>query len=214
MAPNESGLSHQIELEITPSDHKSDYKSDVAHIEKNAPLAKALFHDARAATAAEHELTPLQGLKIYPRAVAWSVLVSMAVVMDAYDEKLLKSLFAEKAFQKHFGHPAKKGYQLSAAWQTGTSNMSTVGIMIGLCLNGYIRERFGMKRTMLSACVALIGFIFILVFAQTLQMILAGELLCGICWGIFHATAPTYASEVCPTVLRGYLTTFINMSAV
>lgn len=210
MAPNESGLSHQIELEITATDHKSD----IAQIEKNAPLAKALFHDAKAATIAEHQATPLQALKMYPKAVAWSVLVSMAVVMDAYDQKLLKSLFAENAFRKQFGQPAKKGYQLNAAWQAGTSNMSTVGIMIGLCLNGYIREGFGMKRTMLTACVVLIGFIFILVFAQSLQMILVGELLCGMCWGIFHATAPIYASEVCPTVLRGYLTTFVNMSAV
>ena len=210
MAPNESGLPHQIELEISAADHKTD----IAQIEDNAPLAKTIFHEAKAATTTEHELTPLQGFKTYPKAVAWSVLVSMAVVMDAYDENLLKSLFAETAFQKQFGQPAKKGYQLNAAWQAGTSNMSTVGIMMGLCLNGYVRERFGMKRTMLTACVVLIGFVFILVFAQSLQMILAGELLCGMCWGIFHATAPIYASEVCPTVLRGYLTTFINMSAV
>ena len=210
MAPNVSDLSHRIEQEI----HSAKNEEDVARIEKNPPLAKAIFHDAKEATEMEHAVTPLQGLKKYPKAVAWSVLISMTIVMDAYDEKLLKSLFAEKAYQKQFGQPAKKGYQVSAPWQAGTSNASTVGLMIGLCLNGWIRERVGMRWTMLTTNVILTGLIFILVFAQSNPVILVGELLCGICWGIYHATAPIYASEVCPTVLRGYLTAFINMCAV
>ena len=216
MAPDVSELSHQIQQEISIAGEKDD----VAQIENNAPLAKAIFHDAKASTTAEHEATPWDGFKLYPKAVAWSVLVSMAIVMDGYDETLLKSLFAEKAFKKQFGEPMKKGkaakkeYQVTAPWQAGISNAATIGIMIGICFNGYVRERVGMKRTMLAACVVLIGFVFILFFATSPAMLLVGELLCGICWGIFHATAPIYASEVCPTVLRGYLTTFINMGAV
>jgi SP family general alpha glucoside:H+ symporter-like MFS transporter len=210
MAPNVSELSRRIEQEVSSPDHRED----IARIEKNPTLAKAIFHDAKEATETEHATTPLQGFKMYPKAVAWSTLITMAVVMDGYDETLLKSLFAEKAFQKQFGEPTKKGYQVTAPWQTGTTNAATIGIMLGICLNGLIRERVGMKRTMLASCIVLLGFVFILFFAQSPAMLLAGELLCGICWGIFHATAPIYASEVCPTVLRGYLTTFINMGAV
>ena len=213
MASNVSELSHQIQHEISVAD---DVKhQDVARIENNPPLAKAIFHDAKAATTAEHDATPWDGFKMYPKAVAWSTLVSMAIVMDGYDETLLKALFAEKAFQKEFGKPTKAGGdQLTAPWQAGISNAATIGIMIGMCLNGYVREKIGMKRTMLVSCVVLSGFVFIIFFATSPAMLLAGELLCGICWGIFHATAPIYASEVCPTVLRGYLTTFINMGAV
>lgn len=189
-------------------------KGGVTQIVNDAALAKTIFHDAKAATLEEHETNFWQGLKQYPKAVAWTIVVCMAVVMDGFDENLIKSLYAESSFQKKFGHPAKKGYQLSAPWQSGLSNASVVGIIMGLCLNGYVREKIGMRRTMLTACVMLIAFVFILVFATSAAMLLVGELLCGICWGIFHSTAPIFASEVCPTVLRGYLTTFINLAAV
>lgn len=69
-----------------------------------------------------------------------------------------------------------------------------------------------MKKTMLVSYVAIIGLVFILVFGQSDSVILVGQLLCGIPWGIFNTTAPAYASEVCPVVLRGYLTTFINLT--
>ncbi|KAL6837398.1 general substrate transporter [Trichoderma camerunense] len=217
MAPSSADLSHEVEQSIHPANSKEPGKADVSQIDNDGygSFAKDAFHDAKAATEAEHMTTPLQGFKKYPKAVAWSILVTMAVVMDGYDESLIKSLFAQKAFRKRFGQPTPAGgYQLTAAWQAGTANASVIGIMIGMCFNGYVRERFGMRKTMLAACFVLTGLIFILVFAQSVAMLLVGELLCGICWGIFHATAPIYASEVCPTVLRGYLTTFINFGAV
>lgn len=31
-------------------------------------------------------------------------------------------------------------------------------------------------------------------------------------WGVFATMAPAYASEVCPTVLRGYLTVYVNLT--
>lgn len=69
-----------------------------------------------------------------------------------------------------------------------------------------------MKRTMLSSYIAITGLTFILVFARSNSLLFAGQLLSGIPWGIFNTTAPAYASEVCPVVLRGYLTTFINLT--
>ena len=210
MAPNVSELSRQIELEISTAEHRED----LGRNENNESLAKAIFHGAQEATTTEHKLTPLDGFRMYPKAVGWSVLVSMAVVMDGYDQAFLGQLYAEKAFQKQFGEPFKDGYQLKAAWQTGLSNASSVGVLVGIFLNGYITERVGMRKTMLTSYVTLVGLIFILVFAQTPPVLLVGEFLCGIPWGIFHTTGPAYASEVCPTVLRGYLTTFINMSAM
>lgn len=71
--------------------------------------------------------------------------------------------------------------------------------------------------------VAMCGAIFIPVFSTSLPMLFAGELVCGIPWGIFrkycHEVAlirsetlsTAYAAEVCPMALRGYLTSFVNM---
>jgi SP family general alpha glucoside:H+ symporter-like MFS transporter len=57
----------------------------------------------------------------------------------------------------------------------------------------------------------IIGFIFINFFAKDIQMLLAGEILCGLSWGVFQTLTTTYASEVTPVNLRAYLTTYVNM---
>jgi SP family general alpha glucoside:H+ symporter-like MFS transporter len=62
-------------------------------------------------------------------------------------------------------------------------------------------------------CVCLIcvtGFTAIFFTAQNVQTLLVAEILCGIPWGIFQTLTITYASEVCPVALRGYLTTYVN----
>jgi SP family general alpha glucoside:H+ symporter-like MFS transporter len=73
--------------------------------------------------------------------------------------------------------------------------------------------------------------------APNIQTLFVGELLCGLPWGAFSSvsvsdrrvdrevvvlkewtgrelttqSAVSYASEVCPTALRGYLTTYVNL---
>ena len=136
--------------------------------------------------------------------------------MEGYDTAFIGALFAEPAFQEDFGvpNPHGEGYQIEAKWQTALGVSGGIGIIIGSILNGYLSEWFGMKRTMLVAYVAVTGLTFILVFAKSLPIILLGQILCGIPWGIFGVVAPQYASEVCPVVLRGYLGTFINIAFI
>lgn len=57
----------------------------------------------------------------------------------------------------------------------------------------------------------LIGFIFISFFAVRVEMLLVGQMLCGLTFGVFATTGPAYASEVTPLALRGYLTVYVNM---
>ena len=176
--------------------------------------AKQLFNDAKDATDAEHGLTLLNALKLYPKAVGWSVLVSAACVMEGYDMAVIGQLFAQRAFRRQFGVPMDGSYQVTAAWQTSLTISGYIGVMIGILFNGYMSEKIGMKKTMVGAYVSITGLTFILFFGQSNAVILVGQLLCGIPWGIFNTTAPAYASEVCPVVLRGYLTTFINLTWV
>lgn len=55
------------------------------------------------------------------------------------------------------------------------------------------------------------GFIFVSFFAVRVEMLLVGQMLCGLTWGVYATTGPAYASEVCPLALRGYLTVYINL---
>lgn len=168
--------------------------------------------DAARATESERSMTLLQGLKTYPKAVGWSVLLSTAIVMEGWDLVLINSLYGLPAFQKKFGSPVGDGtYQVSAPWQTGLSDGALVGEILGLFFAGMAVERFGYKKTMIAALIMITCFIFIVFFAQNIAMLLVGEILCGIPWGIFQTVTTTYAAEVCPVALRAYLTTYVNL---
>lgn len=43
---------------------------------------KATIISARAATEKEHKMTLLQGLRLYPKAIGWSVLISTCIAME------------------------------------------------------------------------------------------------------------------------------------
>lgn len=169
-----------------------------------------ILKDAKAATDKEHKMTLLQGIRLYPKAVFWSLLISTCIAMEGYDVCLLGTFYAFPAFNKKYGHLTDGTYQVSAEWQSGLSNGANVGEIIGLMINGYVSERFGYRYTVMT-CLAIIAAVTAVFFtAQNVQTLLVAEILCGIPWGIFQTLTITYASEVCPVALRGYLTTYVN----
>ena len=44
---------------------------------------------AKAATDKEHRMTLLQGIRTYPKAIGWSMLISLCIAMEAFDLCLL-----------------------------------------------------------------------------------------------------------------------------
>jgi SP family general alpha glucoside:H+ symporter-like MFS transporter len=60
------------------------------------------------------------------------------------------------------------GYQLTAAWQAGTSQAPGVGSFFGTILNGYLVSRYGQRRVVIWSLVVLIGGIFLPFFAPNL----------------------------------------------
>jgi SP family general alpha glucoside:H+ symporter-like MFS transporter len=76
--------------------------------------------------------------------------------------------------------------------------------------NGWASERFGYRYTIMACLVLLTAWIAIFFTAPNVQALLAAEILAGIPWGVFQTLTITYASEVCPVALRGYLTTYVN----
>ncbi|KAK8129412.1 hypothetical protein PG999_001792 [Apiospora kogelbergensis] len=168
---------------------------------------------AKQANLEEHELTLRDALRQYPRAVMWSVLLSTSIIMEGYDIVLMSSFFAQPAFSERFGvyDPGTDKYQITATWQNGLSNAVSVGTMVGAFANGYFTHKFGYRKVLLASLGLITVFIFLPFFAVNLPMLLVGEFLCGIPWGVFATMAPAYASEICPMALRGHLTVYVNL---
>ncbi|KAI0900589.1 putative maltose permease [Annulohypoxylon nitens] len=169
-------------------------------------LAEAIQH--------EHELSFWQAARMYPKAVGWSAYVSIGVIMLAFDPQIVGNMFAMPQFQKDFGYELDGEYVITAAWQTGLSLGNPIGQVVGALFSAYPLELFGRKWTFFGCILLTAGLVFIQFFARSLQALLVGELIGGLVLGCFVVIGPTYASEVCPMALRGYLTSYTNLCFV
>ncbi|KAF3931573.1 hypothetical protein ABW19_dt0209003 [Dactylella cylindrospora] len=173
---------------------------------------KALNEGARQATATEHSFSFLQAIKTYKRAAIWSVLISTTVIMEGYDVTLLGSFFGYPEFQKKYGYLTENdGWQLDADWMSGLNVIAAVGNIIGAMLNGYLTAKYGHRIVLIGSLALLTAFIFIVFFAQSIEVMFVGTLFCNIPWGVFATSGPAYAAEVAPLALRGYLTAYVNL---
>ncbi|KAL5341056.1 sugar transporter [Aspergillus crustosus] len=194
-----------LDDEVQPA---STEQEDIQHEEPAKDVTLA-----RSAAVKEHELGLWDAIRRYPRAVLWSILLSTSIIMEGYDIVLIQSFFAQPSFRNKYGEydSGTDSFQITAPWQNGLSNAVSVGTIIGAFANGYFVHRFGYRRVLLASLVAICAFIFISFFSPSLPVLLVGQFLCGIPWGVFATMAPAYASEVCPLALRGYLTVYVNL---
>lgn len=77
-------------------------------------------HEAQHAASDEKTMTLMQGLKLYPKAVGWSVVLSSALIMEGYDLALLGSLYGNEQFKRKYGvqNPATGKWAMQASWQS------------------------------------------------------------------------------------------------
>lgn len=190
------------QLEIVES--RAELEMDIKHLE-NA---------ANEATDLEHNLPLIEIFQTWKKSVIWAVLFCVCIVMDGYDSNLITNLYGLPAFQRKYGELLDDGtdtYYIPAPWQVALAMSSPVGRVIGGALQGYIAERIGRKKTLIGCLVLVSGFVFIVFFAENIGVLLAGQMLCGIIWGVLTSLAPTYASEITPLRLRGILTAYVNL---
>lgn len=170
---------------------------------------------AAKATEFEHNLNVADALKLYKKAVFWSFVVSLTIIMDGYDGALIGGLFAQPAFQKHYGVQLPDGsWSIPAFWQTVLGMGAPIGRVVGGLGVSFFVNIWGSKLTLIGSLILTSLFLFIVFYSTSIQMLSSGFILNGIMWGVFNTVAPTYASEVCPVSLRGILTAYINLAWV
>nr|GAT58238.1 maltose permease [Mycena chlorophos] len=189
--------------------------TDGVHTHIHADIANydQVVRDAAQNDAAEHNMNKREAFAMYRPAIFWSVVLSAALIMEGYDVVVIGSFYEQPAFLNRFGVVDQATGQklIPAPWQSGLSNGSAAGGIIGLLINGWASERFGPRRTYMFSMFGMIISIFGPVFSKSLAALTASEVVCGLFWGVFQTLTTAYASEVCPIVLRHYLTAYINM---
>lgn len=196
-----------------------DNSQEVARIDSKAAAKiastvedyDALVHDAQQAHDDELSMGIMASIRAYPKAVIYSVGISLAIVMEGYDTILLGNFFAQPAFTKKFGECNADGCQISPAWQAGLQNGSQIGSIIGLSAVGYLTDSLGYRKTMMGALALMTAFTFFPFFAESLPVLLVGQILQGLPWGVYQSLAVAYAADVCPVALRPILTTYVNL---
>lgn len=180
--------------------------------EEQYVFASDTLKGAQRATEEEHGMSLREGIRKYPKAVFWSILFSSALIMEGFDHAFVSGFFAFPAFQERFGELQKDGkYQVPANLQSAVSNGVNAGEIIGLLLNGIIADLIGQRWVMIGSLFLMMCFIFLQFFATSIYMYLGAEILLGVPWGVFQTLTTTYAAEVCPNVLRPYLTMLVSL---
>lgn len=82
MATEKSDKDLDTGAEIQVAKHESNVDVDIH---------KTAIHRAKAATEKEHRMSLLTALKTYPKAVGWSMLISLCIAMEAFDLCLLNT---------------------------------------------------------------------------------------------------------------------------
>ncbi|ETN41289.1 uncharacterized protein HMPREF1541_03224 [Cyphellophora europaea CBS 101466] len=183
---------------------------ELKHLESGNTNIIDLIRQAQAADAADRQLTLWAAIKKYKKAVAWSCLLSTALVMEGYDVVIINGFFGQSQFKEKFGVVGADGEKsITPPWQSGLANSALVGQLFGLALNTWAQDRFGSRKTYMIFMAWLCAAIFIAVFAPNLSVLAFGEAMCGISWGVFQTLTTTYACEIVPIVLREYVTAYV-----
>ncbi|KAI8628190.1 sugar transporter-domain-containing protein [Xylariaceae sp. FL1651] len=200
------GIEKDAELGRIDREIQSGHTADA-----NAAKVSAVVEDfmklateANEANESERNMTLRDAFKIYPKAVGWSVVASSSLIMAAYGTTIIGEAQVFPAFRNKLGNEL-----LSGSWQKGVSAGANVGQILGLQIAAIMSERLGYRWTIISASLATVASVFIPVFAESLPVFVAGQILLFILWGAFQLVTVAYAAEVCPVPLRHYLAVFV-----
>jgi SP family general alpha glucoside:H+ symporter-like MFS transporter len=125
-----------------------------------------------------------EAIRLYYKAIGWSILLSLTIVMEGFDITLITSFFAFPSFKQRYGSlstttTGERGYEISSRWQAALNNGALAGEVLGLFVNGWLTDRFGNRRTMMGALAFLSAAIFLAFFADSLGILLASQVLSG-----------------------------------
>ncbi|KAJ5190911.1 uncharacterized protein N7498_009896 [Penicillium cinerascens] len=203
----------KLKEELHSGDHVDVHHSEVL------PKQDLLMTDAIDGENREHEMGLWETVKSHPWACLWAFTIALLLitanasqVMESFDLFLNGNFVALPAFRRTYGVKVDGSYTIPTRWQSALSQSGKCGAFIGVFLAGPITDRLGYRWTTILALILINAAIFVSFFADSLAVLVVGQALEGVPWGIFIANAPAYASEIVPLALRGACTATLQMS--
>ena len=100
-------------------------QNDISAQDSSEKMHSKVVEHAKLASDKEQKMTLMQGIRLYPKAIFWSFVISTCIVMEGYDVCLVNNFYAFSQFNKKYGVLQPDGsYQVPAPWQAGLSNVS------------------------------------------------------------------------------------------
>lgn len=140
-------------------------KAEAFYTEKRPSLDQAVDEETQlieAALARADEETRA-GIKSlfsqYGQGAIWSMLLSLALVMEGMDVGLVNNFFGQSAYKQRFGVRNANGVmEIPPNWQAAINNGQQIGAVAGLLFNGWAQARFGSRKIYMLAMVLLTAF--------------------------------------------------------
>ncbi|OAA53645.1 General substrate transporter [Niveomyces insectorum RCEF 264] len=134
-----------------------------------------------AAVTQEERLPEVAAVKRYPTTVLRAMAMSFTIIIEGYDTVLISSLTASNYY------PGIDRTELAGSSEVGLGDAAKCGAVVGLLINGYITECWSHRRVTLAALVIMCGLVFVSFFAPSVEVLLAGQVLVGVPWGLVAA---------------------------
>ncbi|KAM6524263.1 hypothetical protein FSOLCH5_004865 [Fusarium solani] len=202
-----------------PSNVYAETANNVLWLPRPSTSSSGTGARVRRGLTAEKEMTLFDCCKKYPKAISWSLLLFLTVVMEAYDKSLISGFIAFPAFRRKYGtprlpladSPENQDYEISPLWQMGLQNAAVSCEIIGLLAHGYVSYVIGYRKMMIVSLVWMGLAVFPAFFAHNIAVLVTAQALCGLSWGVIQTLAATYAAEVVPSVVRACILSNVNM---
>ncbi|KAM3418200.1 hypothetical protein BST61_g4204 [Cercospora zeina] len=209
-----TAIQDSCDMSGDPKDEYSRGEKEEKEVDLHTDHADAnSLEDAFAAENSEHDMSLWDAARKYPMACLWAFTMCSTIVMESFDMFLNGNFVALPAFQNKYGVMTTNGKMaIPTKWQSALNQAGQCGALTGVFLAGPLTTRIGYCWTTIIGLMLMNATIFVSFFADSLGMLVAGQALEGVPWGMFIANSPAYVSEIVPIPLRGACAATIQMS--
>ncbi|OOQ86552.1 maltose permease [Penicillium brasilianum] len=146
-----------------------------------------------------------------PKVILYSTASCVSSMLWGFDIGVNSISVALPAFKMVFGYEYEGELLISATWNALWTAMTSLGMLIGSIICGWVSDRGGRRLGFgMGSVISLLG-VGLEYAAKEPGLLLAGKIINGLALGFFLTLGSTYASEIAPTALRPSLTAAVNL---